>query len=99
MRRPRRSAARRRSTRTTSAGFDRCPAGPKDPPYASAAGVARVQPALALRLFFPPPATRALVLAGRDRPRARLASDRDEPALVKRVEGHVVLADVVPHLP
>src|SRR5207244_2385465 len=60
--------------------------------------VAGVQAALLERLLLPPPAPLALVLPGVDRPRARLAADREEAALVEGVVGHLMLADVGPHL-
>src|SRR5687767_13758338 len=55
-----------------------------------------VQAAFFLGAVLPPPAAFALVLAGKDRARARLAADRYEAALVQRVVGDVVLADVGP---
>src|SRR4030095_5134315 len=60
--------------------------------------VAGVQPTLLECLFLPPPATLTLVLAGVHRPRAWLATDRHEATIVEHVVGHVVLADVRPHL-
>src|SRR5689334_9966435 len=61
-------------------------------------GVAGVEAALLEGGFLPPPAALALVLAGMDGTRAGLAADGDEAAVVERVVGHVVLADVGPDL-
>src|SRR5690606_18436362 len=46
----------------------------------------------------PPPATRAHVLAGLDRPRAGLAADRRIARPVQAVHRHVVVPNVRPHL-
>src|SRR5436190_5687894 len=64
-----------------------------------AAGLDRaVDPALLRRVRLPPPATRALLLAGLDRARARSAADRRVALVVERVVRDVVLAHVVPDL-
>src|SRR2546425_7837899 len=60
--------------------------------------VAGVEPALLLVHVLPPPPSFALVLARNDRPRARFATYRNIPALVKGVVGDVVFADVFPDL-
>src|SRR5206468_5150999 len=60
--------------------------------------VAGVETALFEGLLFPPPAALALVLAGVDGAGAGFAADRVEAAIMERVVGYVVLADVCPHL-
>ena len=57
-----------------------------------------MEAALLVRRFLPPPAAFALVLAGEDSPGARLAAQRDEAALVQRIEGHPQGADRQPHI-
>src|SRR5947209_20471179 len=64
-----------------------------------AAGLDRAVDAALLRCVrLPPPAARAVGLAGANRARARRAADRRIALVVERVVRHVVLAHVVPDL-
>src|SRR5690554_1394947 len=60
--------------------------------------IALVQATFFFRFIFPPPATLALVLTGINRPGAGLAANGNKTALVQRVIGHFIGADIVPHL-
>src|SRR5918996_82447 len=57
-----------------------------------------VHAALLRRIRLPPPAAGAVVLAGRDRAGARCAADGGVPLRIERVDGHVVVAQVLPDL-
>src|SRR5438477_10593279 len=57
-----------------------------------------LQAALLDGAVLPPPASRALVLAGPGRARAWSAPDGRVAKVIQRVVGHVVLLDVGPHL-
>src|SRR5580692_3627329 len=55
-----------------------------------------VQPALPFGGFFPPPSSGAFMFTGQNGARARLTSNRDEPALMECVVGNRVVSDVLP---
>src|ERR1700682_1534089 len=59
---------------------------------------ASMQPAFLVIRAFPPPATRTNVLTRKDRARARRATDAGITAIVQRVVGNCVIANVGPDL-